>query len=83
MSPGSPQTRPELSLDARKQLALVACTLDRIALLARLRERAERPHGLAALRGGAWVGPAIAIATRLLPPKLRLASTLLHLWRRR
>ncbi len=82
MPPGSLETRPQLSHDARKQLALVACTLDRVALLARLRRRTT-PHlgGLASLRAAPWVGPAMAVAMRLLPPKLRFASALLRLWR--
>lgn len=79
MYPGSPDTRRELSLEARRQLVLVACTLDRVNLLARSR-RAARAPGLAAIAAAPWIGAALGFITRLLPPQLRWLAVAWRLW---
>lgn len=75
--------RPRLSLDARRQLLLVACTIDRVNLLAKFKSPPRAavlglPHQLAP-----WMETAATVAARFLPPKLRLLTTLLQAIRRR
>jgi hypothetical protein len=74
------QSKPELSLDARKRLLLVACTIDRLHLMNTWRRPAPAQSMLGQVANAPWMDLALQFLPRLLPRKLRFLLTLLRTW---
>lgn len=82
MPPRNPDTEPALTLEERKNQLLVACTLDRVHLLKRLKPTPARRDWVSQLTALPWFGVATTVAERVLPRKLRPFLTVWRLWSR-
>lgn len=84
MSAGDLQTgrKRKLSADERKHLLLVACTVDRLDLVAALKRPPAAVRVITGLRHLPWLDLAGNLVIGLLPRKLRFLATAWRFWRR-
>jgi hypothetical protein len=70
--------------EVRKKYLALACACDRVELALIWKKRSEQAAGpLGALISNPWISAAASLLTPLLPRKLRVASFLFRLWKRR
>ena len=81
MSPGNTHNKQSLNLAERKQLLLVACTIDRLSLLTRLAPPgSHEPWVSQFTQMMPWMNTVMSLATTFLPRKLRILTKIWRLW---
>jgi len=78
MSAGNSLHKDGLTLEARKHLLLVACTLDRVSLVAKFRPGPKPGNWYVQLATQPWFDAASTVVERFFPRKLRLLAAV---WR--